>query len=53
MRRGLLHSVTYDSDEMAQLKIINEVLSRAGAQEKGRFNTLCAVHEIHVLRIPS
>jgi len=51
MRRGLLHSVTYDSGEMAQLKIINEVLSRAGAQEKGRFNALCAVHEIHVLRI--
>lgn len=51
MRRELLQSVTYDSGEMAQLKIINEVLSRAGTREKGRFNASCAVHEIHVLRI--
>lgn len=36
---------------MAQLKIINEVLCRAGTREKGRFNVPYAVHEIHVLRI--
>jgi len=49
MRGGLLHSVTYDSGEMAQLKIINEVFSQI--REKGRFNAACAIHEIHVLRI--
>lgn len=51
MHGGLLHSVTYDSGEMMQLKIINEVLSSAGTREKGRFNAPCVVHEIHVLHI--
>jgi len=51
MRGGLLHSVTYDSGEMAQLKIINEVLSQT--REKSRFNAACDSRDSCFANIPS